>query len=93
MANSQGPMARRVADLRLAFALLGARNAGDPRWVPAPLAGPPVAGRIRVAAVRDPAGDVPRLPPAGSSGRLPLVGHGGDYRTAGSRPDKDVVMS
>jgi len=56
MTNCQGPMARRVADLRLAFGLIAAPDARDPRWVPAPLQGPRVEGRIRVAVVRDPAG-------------------------------------
>src|SRR5207247_5653336 len=37
-----GPMARRVADLRLALGILSAPDARDPRWVPAPLQGTPV---------------------------------------------------
>ena len=56
MTNCQGPMARRVADLRLALGILSAPDARDPRWVPAPLQGPPVDGPIRVAVVRDPVG-------------------------------------
>jgi amidase len=56
MLNCQGPMARRVADLRLALGLLSGPDARDPRWVPAPLEGPPVDGPIRVAVVRDPLG-------------------------------------
>ena len=51
-----GPMARRVADLRLALEILSAPDARDPRWVPAPLQGPALAGRIKVAVVRDPLG-------------------------------------
>jgi amidase len=51
-----GPMARRVADLRLALEILSAPDARDPRWVPAPLQGPAVDGPIRVAVVRDPLG-------------------------------------
>jgi amidase len=51
-----GPMARRVADLRLALGILSAPDARDPRWVPAPLQGTPVGGPIRVAVVRDPLG-------------------------------------
>ena len=54
--NCQGPMARRVADLRLALGILSGPDARDPRWVPAPLQGPPVEGPIRVAVVRDPLG-------------------------------------
>ena len=55
MTNCQGPMARRVADLRLALGIIGAPDARDPRWVPAPLQGPPIKGPIRVAVVRNPA--------------------------------------
>jgi amidase len=56
MTNCQGPMARRVADLRLALGIISAPDACDPRWVPVPLQGPPVGKPIRVAVVRDPAG-------------------------------------
>jgi amidase len=55
MTNCQGPMARHVADLRLALDI-SASDARDPRWVPAPLQGPAIDGPIRVAVVRDPAG-------------------------------------
>lgn len=51
-----GPMARRVADLRLALGILSDPDSRDPRWVPAPLQGPPVGAPIRVAVVRDPLG-------------------------------------
>jgi len=56
MTNCQGPMARRVADLRLALEIISAPDpdARDPRWVPAPLQGPAVEGATRVAVVRDP---------------------------------------
>lgn len=56
MTNCQGPMARRVADLRLALEIISAPDARDPRWVPAPLQWPAVDGPIRVAVVRNPAG-------------------------------------
>ena len=56
MTNCQGPMARRVADLRLALGIISAPDACDPRWVPAPLQEPPAKGPIRVAVVRNPAG-------------------------------------
>ena len=54
--NCQGPMARRVADLRLALDILSAPDTRDPRWTPAPLEGPPRTAPIRVAVVRDPLG-------------------------------------
>lgn len=56
MTNCQGPMARRVADLRLALEIMSAPDARDPRWVPAPLQGPAVDGPVRVAVVRNPVG-------------------------------------
>jgi amidase len=56
MTHCQGPMARRVADLRLALRIISAPDARDPRWVPAPFDGPAIDGRIRVAVVRDPLG-------------------------------------
>lgn len=58
LTHTVGPMARRVEDLRLALGLLAAPDpeARDPRWVPAPLTGPAMAGRVRVAVVLDPAG-------------------------------------
>jgi amidase len=56
MTMSQGPMARHVADLRIALGILSAPDVRDPRHVPAPLEGPAVGGPIRVAVVRDPLG-------------------------------------
>jgi amidase len=56
MTNCPGPMARRVADLRLALGIISAPDSCDPRWVPAPLQGPPIDEPIRVAVARDPAG-------------------------------------
>ena len=52
----QGPMARRVADLRAAFEVLAGPSWRDPWSVPAPLRGPEPARPIRVAIVVDPAG-------------------------------------
>jgi amidase len=52
----EGPMARRVADLRAAFAVLAGPSWRDPWTVPAPLRGPQPAKPIRVALVVDHAG-------------------------------------
>ena len=52
----QGPMARRVADLRAAFEVLAGPTWRDPWSVPAPLDGPEPARPIRVALVVDPGG-------------------------------------
>ncbi|MBI3688656.1 MAG: indole acetimide hydrolase [Actinobacteria bacterium] len=53
-----GPMARRVADLRLALALMAGPDPRDPFCVPAPLEQPeqPGAGPLRVALVAEPPG-------------------------------------
>jgi amidase len=52
----EGPMARRVADLRTALEVLAGPDWRDPWAVPAPIQGPESARPIRVAAVLDPAG-------------------------------------
>ena len=51
----QGPLARRVADVRLGLAAMSVRDARDPWWVPAPLEGAPVVRPVRVALTVDPA--------------------------------------
>ncbi|MGH7390630.1 MAG: amidase [Candidatus Rokuibacteriota bacterium] len=51
-----GPLARRVRDVRLGLAAMAARDPRDPWWVPAPLEGVPAERPIRVALVVDPAG-------------------------------------
>jgi amidase len=51
-----GPMARHVRDLRLAFGHMCSPCPSDPWQVPAPLEGPPVASPIRVSVMADPAG-------------------------------------
>jgi len=51
-----GPMARRVRDLRAALRAMAAGDLRDPWWTPAPLEGPPVTRTIRVALAVDPAG-------------------------------------
>src|SRR5690348_5091630 len=51
----QGPLARRVADVRLGLAAMAARDPRDAWWVPAPLEGVPVARPIKVALTVDPA--------------------------------------
>jgi len=43
----QGPLAREVADVRLALGVMSRRDPRDPWWVPAPLEGPPAPRPIR----------------------------------------------
>jgi amidase len=53
----EGPMARRVADLRLGLHVLAGRHPRDAYSVPAPLGSPPPQGRpLRVAALPEPPG-------------------------------------
>jgi len=52
----QGPMARRVADLRLALAAMSRPSPRDPWHVPLPITGEPLPSPVRVALVVDPAG-------------------------------------
>jgi amidase len=54
--SAQGPLARRVGDLRLALEAMAAPDPRDPWQAPVPLAGPPPARPIRVALCADPAG-------------------------------------
>jgi amidase len=56
LAATDGPLARRVADLRVALAVLAGPTWRDPWTVPAPLRGPRPAEPVRVALVVDPAG-------------------------------------
>jgi amidase len=53
----EGPMARRVADVRLGLEVLAGRHPRDPYSVPAPLDSPPPRGRpLRVATLPEPPG-------------------------------------
>ena len=54
--NCQGPMARHVADLRLALGVMAGRDVRDPRWTEGPLSGLVESSPTRVALVRDPGG-------------------------------------
>ena len=53
---AEGPMARSVADLRLALSILSGPHPRDPFCVPAPLEGPRPAGALRVAVMDEPPG-------------------------------------
>ncbi|MFE4971526.1 amidase [Kitasatospora sp. NPDC056651] len=53
---TDGPLARTVADLRLAYEALAGTDPRDPRAVPVPLYGEPLDGPIRIAVVADPGG-------------------------------------
>jgi amidase len=52
----EGPMARRVEDVRLALEAMSGPDPRDPSWAPAPLEGPAPARPVRVAFTADPGG-------------------------------------
>jgi amidase len=56
LTSVNGPLARRVADLRAAFGMVAGPTWRDPWTVPAPLRGPQRPKPVRVALVVDPAG-------------------------------------
>ncbi len=56
LATVNGPLARRVADLRAALEVLAGPTWRDPWSVPVPIAGPRAAHPLRVAVVLDPGG-------------------------------------
>jgi len=49
MMSVQGPLARHVADLRLALQAMSTGDARDPWWVPAPLSGPALPRRVALS--------------------------------------------
>ncbi|MGW1101373.1 amidase [Streptomyces sp. NPDC002540] len=53
---TDGPVARSVGDLRLAYEVLAGTDPRDPRAVPVPAYGEPLAGPVKVAVVADPGG-------------------------------------
>ncbi|MFJ9951694.1 amidase [Kitasatospora sp. NPDC091207] len=56
MLVTDGPLARSVGDLRLAYEALAGTDPRDPRAVPVPAYGEPLPGRPKVAVVADPGG-------------------------------------
>ncbi|MFB6891699.1 amidase [Kitasatospora sp. NPDC056327] len=53
---TDGPFARHVGDLRLAYEVLAGTDPRDPRAVPVPAYGEPLPGPVKVAVVADPGG-------------------------------------
>ncbi|HEV7384128.1 MAG TPA: amidase, partial [Phenylobacterium sp.] len=52
--SCQGPLAREVADVRLALEVMSRRDVRDPWWVPAPLLPAGTGGPVKVAVARIP---------------------------------------
>jgi amidase len=56
-----GPLARTIADLRIALVAMSAMDARDPWWVPAPLLGPPMPKRAAMCLNPDGLDPVPEV--------------------------------
>jgi len=56
-----GPLARTIADLRIALAAMSSADLRDPWWVPAPLAGPPTPMRAALCINPDELDPVPEV--------------------------------
>ncbi|SCF90738.1 amidase [Streptomyces sp. Ncost-T10-10d] len=56
MLVTDGPLARSVGDLRVAFEVLAGTDPRDPRALPVPAYGEPLPGPVKVAVVSDPGG-------------------------------------
>ena len=56
-----GPLARTIADLRIALAAMSSKDVRDPWWVPAPLEGPPVPKRAALCLNPDGLDPVPEV--------------------------------
>jgi len=56
-----GPLARTIADLRIALAAMSGKDVRDPWWVPAPLEGPPVQKRAALCLNPDGLDPVPAV--------------------------------
>jgi amidase len=56
-----GPLARTIADIRLALAAMAAKDARDPWWVPAPLEGPAAPKRAALCVNPDGLDPVPEV--------------------------------
>jgi amidase len=56
-----GPLARTIADLRIALVAMSAMDARDPWWVPAPLLGPPMPKRAAICLNPDGLDPVPEV--------------------------------
>jgi amidase len=56
-----GPLARTIADIRIALAAMSARDYRDPWWVPAPQEGPAMPKRVAMCLNPDGLGPVPEV--------------------------------
>ncbi|WP_344073698.1 amidase [Streptomyces crystallinus] len=94
MLVTDGPLARTVADLRLAYEALAGTDPRDPRTVPAPAHGAPLPGPVKVAVVADPGGHGvhPAIAAAVRSAAEALRDAGYDVREVADVPRLDETL-
>ncbi|MEV0264750.1 amidase [Streptomyces sp. NPDC050617] len=94
MLVTDGPLARSVGDLRLAYEALAGTDPRDPRAVPAPAYGEPLAGPVKVAVVADPGGHGvhPAIRAAVAAAADALADAGYDVRDVGDVPRLDEAL-
>lgn len=94
MLVTDGPLARGVADLRLAYEALAGTDPRDPRAVPVPVHGEPLPGRMKVAVVADPGGHGvhPTVREAVSTAADALRDAGYDVREVADVPRLDEAL-
>ncbi|MEU0692079.1 amidase [Streptomyces uncialis] len=91
---TDGPLARGVGDLRLAYEVLAGTDPRDPRAVPVPLHGEPLPGPVKVAVVTDPGGHGvhPTVRAAVATAADALRDAGYDVREIGDVPRLDEAL-
>ncbi|MFJ3925269.1 amidase [Streptomyces sp. NPDC090022] len=94
MLVTDGPLARTVGDLRLAYEVLAGTDPRDPRAVPVPAYGPPLPGPVKVAVVTDPGGHGvhPTVAAAVATAAAALRDAGYDVREVADVPRLDEAL-
>ncbi|WP_405922240.1 amidase [Streptomyces sp. NBC_00122] len=94
MLVTDGPLARTVGDLRLAYEVLAGTDPRDPRAVPVPAYGEPLRGPVKVAVVADPGGHgvhpTVRAAVEAAAGALSAAGY--DVREVADVPRLDEAL-
>src|SRR3954452_4567813 len=81
-----GPLARTIADIRIALTAMSGRDARDPWWVPAPLQGPPMPKRAALCLNPDGLDPVPEVKAAVADAAKRLERAGWTVEEIGNTP-------